>query len=170
MYGAIFNSGSRLVFDVSSAYWNYSPDTVKYKLAQAETLPTYTKSSLNPLNKNHFEFALDYNQTFNEMHKVSLMAIYIQTKTANAYNLPVNYQGVSGRATYGFKDKYLAEFNVGYNGSDQFTKGNRFAVLPAFSLGWVMSEESFLKNNVKFIDFLKIRGSYGTAGNDKIGS
>lgn len=168
MYGGVFKSGSLLSYDISPAYWNYSADTDTYKLAQAATTPKYVNSTLAPSNRNHFEFALDYNQVLNSLHKIGLMAIYIQSQSATAANLPVNYQGVSGRATYAYADKYLAEVNVGYNGSDQFKAGNRFALLPAISVGWVLTEEDFMKN-VRLIDFLKIRGSYGTAGNDKIG-
>ena len=75
-----------------------------------------------------------------------------------------------GRATYGFKNKYLGEFNFGYNGSDQFEKSHRYGFFPSMSLGWVASEETFIKNNVPAISFLKIRGSYGEVGNDKIGT
>lgn len=170
MYGGVFNSGSRLTFQKSPAYWNYSADSKVYKLAQAEITPSYLNSTISPNNRSHFELALNYNQLLNEVHRVSLMAIYIQTQSAIAANLPANYQGVSGRATYAYKDKYLAEFNAGYNGSDQFQKGNRYAFLPAFSVGWVLTEEKLIKDNLIFLDFLKIRGSYGTAGNDKIGS
>lgn len=170
MYGGTFNSGSRLIYNIKPAYWNYYADSDTYRLAEAATVPTYTKTTLSPLNKNHFEFSINYNRTFAEDHKVSLMGIYTLTKSELAYNLPVNYQGLAGRATYAYKDKYLAEFNVGYNGSDQFAEGNRYAILPAGSIGWVLSQESFFKENVSFVDFFKLRASYGTAGNDKIGS
>ena len=169
MYGGVFNSGSRFSYNTSPAYWSYNSDSDTYRLAQAASTPSIVNATLNPNNRNHFELALNYENYFKEKHRISMMAIYIMTQSAFASNLPVNYQGVSGRATYAFKDKYLAEFNVGYNGSDQFVKGNRYALLPAFSVGWVLTEESFLKDNKTFIDFLKIRASYGTAGNDRIG-
>ncbi len=167
MYGGVFNSGSRLNYDVSPAYWNYSVDSEVYKLAQSATTPKYVNTTLSPANRNHFEFALNYNSMINDVHRLGAMVIYIQNQSALAYNLPINYQGVSGRATYAYNDKYLAEINIGYNGSDQFKAGNRYAFLPAASIGWVISEEKFMKS-LKFIEFLKIRGSYGTAGNDKI--
>lgn len=169
MYGINFYSGSILLFDVKPSYWTYYNDTDTYYLSQAETTPKYTKSSISPLDKNQLELSLNFDRTFNKLHKVGLMGVYIQTRTASAYNLPINYQGLAARATYSYNNRYLAEFNMGYNGSDQFPKGNRFALLPAFSLGWVLSEESFIKDKAKFIDFLKVRGSYGTAGNDKVG-
>ncbi|MFR5759839.1 MAG: hypothetical protein ACLUE2_20600 [Bacteroides cellulosilyticus] len=81
--------------------------------------------------------------------------------------LPYRRLGVVGRATYGYKGKYLGEVNIGYNGSENFAPGHRFGFFPAFSLGWVASEESFF--NVSFIDYLKLRASYGLVGNDQIG-
>lgn len=63
----------------------------------------------------------------------------------------------------------MGEFNIGYNGSEQFAKGKRFGVFPAFSLGWLVSNEEFMKD-VKAISNLKLRASFGKVGNDKIGS
>ena len=97
------------------------------------------------------------------------MGVYSQYSTYVNYVLPVNYRGMAARATYDWKSKYFAEVNMGYNGSDQFAKGHRYALLPAGSIGWVASEEKFMKENVRFINFLKLRGSYGDSGNDKIG-
>lgn len=170
MYGINFYSGSLLEYTIKPAFWSYFSDTDSYYLAESETTPKYVKSSISPLDKSQIEASISYDKIFDDTHKLGLMGVYIQTKTASAYNLPVNYQGLAARATYSLKNKYLAEFNMGYNGSDQFPKGNRFALLPAFSLGWIISEEAFIKDKIKFIDFLKLRGSYGTAGNDKIGS
>src|SRR5690606_1649920 len=86
-----------------------------------------------------------------------------------AADLPYNILGLVGRATYNYDDRYLAEFNYGYNGSEQFAPANRFGSFPAFSFGWVASNESFLKDN-DFITNLKLRGSFGLTGNDKLGN
>ena len=75
-----------------------------------------------------------------------------------------------GRITYGYKSRYLAEFNAGYNGSVQFAEGKRYGFFPAFSLGWVVSEEGFWNKGNKIFNYMKIRGAYGEVGNDKIGS
>src|SRR5690606_18372078 len=82
--------------------------------------------------------------------------------------LPYAYQGVSSRFTYGFRSKYFAEVNLGYNGSENFPDDRRYGFFPSVSAGWVVSDESFLKD-VAFLNFLKLRGSYGLSGNDKIG-
>jgi TonB-linked SusC/RagA family outer membrane protein len=83
--------------------------------------------------------------------------------TASAYN---NY---FGRFNYNFKQKYLVEFLFRYDGSQIFPEGERYGFFPGFSLGWRMSEEGFIKNNISFIDQLKLRFSHGQIGNDRVG-
>jgi TonB-linked SusC/RagA family outer membrane protein len=118
----------------------------------------------------YLEAGLDYARTFGN-HTVTGLVLYNQTKF-NApwleFNVPNGYQGIVGRITYNFKHRYLAEYNIGYNGTENFDVGKRFGFFPAYSLGWVLSEESFFpKNDVA--TFIKFRGSYGSVGNDKIG-
>lgn len=150
--------------------WNYNPTTGVYTQITRETLPSASVSSDVLSQVYHFESALNYDRTFDNAHKVTAMAVYNQDRSVYGANAPVNHLGVAGRLTYGYNNKYLAEINVGYNGSDQFQKGNRFALLPAVSVGWVATEETFFKEHLSFIKYLKLRGSYGTAGNDKLGS
>ena len=71
-----------------------------------------------------------------------------------------------GRATYGYDDRYLAEVNFGYNGSENFREGKRFGFFPSFSLGWRISNEKFMQGTSKWLNNLKLRGSYGEVGND----
>lgn len=119
--------------------------------------------------RNNLEFGLNYDRSFND-HALTGMLIYTQTQyTANA-NLPVGFIGVAGRATYDYKQRYLAEVNFGYNGSDQFEKGQRFGLFPSYSLGYVLTEEGFMSNLSDVVSFFKLRGTYGKVGNDKIGS
>lgn len=115
----------------------------------------------------YLEASARYDRTFGD-HKVAGVLLYNMTKKyypTYYRDIPNGYLGLVGRATYGYQDKYLFDFNIGYNGSENFAKGKRYGVFPAFSLGWVLSEEKFMKD-LKFIDFLKIRGSYGLVGND----
>jgi len=121
-------------------------------------------------NRNYFEAAINYSAQFGD-HNIGALALYNQTKENNPnlmYKIPSAYTGIVGRITYSYKNKYLAEFNMGYNGTENFAKGKRFGFFPAYSLGWVASEESFFPEN-KIVTFIKIRGSYGEVGNDKIG-
>ena len=83
--------------------------------------------------------------------------------------MPTGYKGVVSRLTYAYDNKYLFEFNGGYNGSSQFDKKHRYGFFPAVSVGWVVTGEKFM-NDINLINFLKLRGSYGEVGNDKIGS
>lgn len=119
--------------------------------------------------RNNLELGLNYGRSFND-HAVTGMLVYTQTQfTANA-NLPVGFIGLAGRTTYEYKQRYLAEVNFGYNGSDQFEKGQRFGFFPSYSLGYVLSEEGFMNSLSDIISFMKFRGSYGQVGNDKIGT
>lgn len=74
-----------------------------------------------------------------------------------------------GRINYDFDNKYLFEFNIRRDGSSRFGANNRWGTFPSFSAGWVISEEDFF-NNEGFIDFLKIRGSWGQLGNQNLGT
>lgn len=116
------------------------------------------------------EAALNYNRTFGD-HAITALGMVNLSKKFDpnlAYHLPHAYQSVVGRVTYAYKSKYLAEFNMGYNGSENFPEGKRFAFFPAYSLGWVASKEDFWPEN-DYVSFLKFRGSIGTVGNDVVG-
>lgn len=116
------------------------------------------------------EFAVNYNRTFGN-HTITALAMYNMEKKFDPtleYDLPHAYEGVVGRVTYAYKGKYLAEYNMGYNGSENFPPGKRFGFFPAYSLGWVTSKEAFWPKN-NYVTFLKIRGSLGEVGNDGIG-
>jgi TonB-linked SusC/RagA family outer membrane protein len=121
--------------------------------------------------KMYGEVAIDYARTFNDIYRFTGLVLANAQKMYDPslqYKLPTGYLGVVSRITYDYKSRYLAEFNMGYNGSENFPEGKRFGFFPAFSLGWVVTEESFLPMN-NTLSFLKIRGSYGEVGNDKIG-
>ncbi|CAN5360356.1 TonB-dependent receptor [soil metagenome] len=86
------------------------------------------------------------------------------------YNfIPINFQGISGRAGYDYKQKYLVEFNMGYNGTDRFQSDKRYGTFPAVSAGWNLAQENFFKKAVPFVNLLKFKGSYGIVGSDDVG-
>ncbi len=130
--------------------------------AIALTKTNYTNYYLN------IQYSINYERDFGP-HRVTGMAL-VQRDNWQKYaaDLPYNMIGVAARATYGYDSRYLAEVNLGYNGSEQFAKGHRFGFFPAVSLGWVISNEEFMKDN-NFVTRLKLRGSYGKVGNDKLG-
>jgi len=118
----------------------------------------------------YLEAGIEYARKFGD-HNVTGLLLYNQSKDFDPslqYNIPHGVQGLVGRVTYNFKNRYLAEYNLGYNGTENFAPGRRFGFFPAYSLGWAVTEESFFPKN-KWVTFLKIRGSYGTVGNDKLG-
>ncbi|MBO9637917.1 SusC/RagA family TonB-linked outer membrane protein [Siphonobacter aquaeclarae] len=122
----------------------------------------------------YLEGSLNYSRSFGK-HDVGGMLLYNQgdrqlTASDAIGSLPYRRVGLVGRVTYGWSDKYFAEVNFGYNGSENFPRGKRFGFFPAFSAGWVASEEPFFKNNIRFINLLKFKGSYGIVGNDQINS
>lgn len=77
-------------------------------------------------------------------------------------------RGLVGRLTYDYGNKYLAEFNFRYDGSDIFPPNHRYGFFPSISAGWVISQESFFKNAGTPVNFLKLRGSWGQLGNDRV--
>ncbi len=127
--------------------------------------------------KYHFESTLTYENIFAEDHRVSGLVYYYisdQKKASEGTNnlsaIPIRYQGVSSRLTYGFRDTYMVDFNFGYTGSENFQPGRQYGFFPSIALGWVPSNYEFMKDHVPWISFLKFRGSYGTVGNDRISS
>jgi TonB-linked SusC/RagA family outer membrane protein len=123
----------------------------------------------------YLETQLNYNRVFG-LHNVTGMLLYNQNdhlvpSNEDIYDaVPERYQGLTGRATYAYNNRYFAEFNFGYNGSENFAEGKRYGFFPAFAIGWVPTEEEFLDFLHPHVDYLKIRFSHGQVGNDKIGS
>ena len=118
----------------------------------------------------YLEARIDYKRKFAHKHAVSGLLLYNQTRDyyPKYYSyLPNGYVGWVARATYGYADKYLLDISAGYNGSENFAPGKtRYGLFPSASLGWVVSEEKFMKKLPK-IDFLKLRASIGLVGSDK---
>ena len=115
------------------------------------------------------EIGLDYNRNFGK-HHVTALLLYNQSRTyyptGTQYSeIPTGYVGTVGRITYDYNTTYLLEFNVGCNGSENFPVGKRYGLFPAVSLGWIISQENFMKSQ-NFINYMKLRGSYGIVGND----
>lgn len=109
---------------------------------------------------------LDYDRTFGS-HGITGSLLAEQTSYAGDGSvMPHFYQGIMGRANYNHKGRYLAQFSFGYQGSEQISDNKRFVFFPAVSAGWILSEESFLKNKGSIINFLKVRASHGLTGND----
>lgn len=146
-------------------------DATNYLLIpQGVDRPLGFSETMGKNRKIYSEAGINYNHSFGP-HTVTGLILYNQSKFYSpnlAFLVPNGYQGVVGRATYNFKDRYMAEFNVGYNGTENFAEGKRFGIFPSYSVSWVPSEEEFFPKD-GIISFLKVRGSHGEVGNDRIG-
>jgi TonB-linked SusC/RagA family outer membrane protein len=120
--------------------------------------------------KLYLEAALSYRRSFNKHNVSGLLLGNAQRYTASgqAFGIPSGLMGLVGRTTYNFDQRYLAEFNLGINGTENFAPGNRFGVFPALSAGWILANEKWFPKN-SILTWAKIRGSYGEVGNDQIG-
>lgn len=134
-----------------------------YTVGRSGTMTTYLEGSLT------------YNRIFAEEHRVGGLFLYNQKIRTNTQAesgddaLPYKNQGLAGRLTYAFRDTYFAEFNMGYNGSENFARGHRFGFFPAGAIGWMVSNEKWFEPVTKVVDVLKLKASYGLVGNDDIG-
>lgn len=110
---------------------------------------------------------LNYDRTYGP-HHVHALALFNRNSYTFKEQVPQNFLGYTGKVEYDFKGKYLLDFNAGYNGSDRFSKTDRFGFFPAMGLGWNLSEEPFFKAAFPFIQLFKLRGSYGLVGSDAV--
>ncbi|MDR6783236.1 TonB-linked SusC/RagA family outer membrane protein [Pedobacter africanus] len=135
---------------------------------------TITRKTLNSLVK------LNYLRSFGN-HNVNGLILYnINDVTKGDYNsdtnvkllqeyAPVSSNGVTFRVGYDYKQRYLIDFNGAYNGTSQFVGRQKKGFFPAVSVGWNIAEEAFVKQHLKFLDLLKLRGSWGMTGSDITG-
>ena len=142
----------------------------QYKLILTETALGY--GHYNVSNRAYYlEASVNYDRTFGK-HTVNGLLLgnrreYVNlTADSSINNIPYRRQGVAARVTYDYASRYLVQFDMGYNGSENFPPGKRYGFFPAVSAGWVPSKEKFW--NINVINYLKIRGSYGKSGNDQI--
>lgn len=124
----------------------------------------------------NIQSGINYNRTFNKKHGVSGLLV-LQTRNrieANSSSLqeslPYRNVSLSGRSTYSFDNRYFAEFNFGYNGSERFYKTERYGFFPSVGAAWYASNEKFMEPLRSTISKLKFRATYGLVGNDAIGS
>ncbi|MBK0384134.1 TonB-dependent receptor [Pedobacter sp. SD-b] len=172
---------------------NYDDSYNKY-ITISSTLPSYTVrrdptnpnnlqyfgGTINPVSFNgdsytgtyhkvYFDAGIDYETKIGGSNITALIlgkASKFSIPFGDQFNTPSGIMGLVNRITYNYKERYQAEFNLGYNGTENFAPGRRFGFFPAYSAGWVPTSEAFFPKN-KYITFLKFRGSYGEVGNDQ---
>ena len=189
-FRAMFNTNRVSRFDIERSYNpfyyavdSYSKLTGKYTLGaiNADTGTEYlsfreNEKARKQVSEFYFETTMNYKRTFRQKHSLSGMLVYLMRSSSEAQpaslqlSLPHRNMGVSGRFTYGCDDRYIAEVNFGYNGSERFSKEHRYGFFPSFGLAWNVSNEAFWKPWKESVSLLKVRVTYGLVGNDQIGS
>lgn len=115
----------------------------------------------------YLEGNLSYSQKFGE-HNVDAMFMYNQRDYQDGSIVPFRRMGIAGRTSYTYGNRYIAEFNFGYNGSENFAKGYRFGFFPSVAIGYLFSEEPFMEKFKDTFSKIKLRGSWGLVGNDQL--
>lgn len=175
---------TRMTASKNYVVFNYQDITLDNELQRVYVINRDNETEDNPLSLSksstssirvNLQGQFDYARSFGKHAIGGLLLLqrdYWEAGEGSGYEapyLPFNVLGLSGRATYGYDNRYLFEFNAGYNGSEQFSPKKRFGFFPALSGGWVISNEKFFKE-VRWINNLKLRYSYGFVGNDLLGS
>ena len=170
--------------DNYNRYVKYTPSIPSYSIQRNADNPleydffggsrgagSFSSSGYSNWNKLYFDAGFDWAQTFGKHNWGALLLGKASkfTMPSDSYHVPSGIMGFVGRVTYNYADRYMAEVNVGYNGTEQFAEGNRFGLFPAISVGWVPTLEPWYHSN-NFLSYLKIRASYGEVGNDQLGA
>jgi TonB-linked SusC/RagA family outer membrane protein len=180
------NANARIAYDDSYTKGFYEQKSIpQYSAMRNPANPNdiiFTGGQLNPNStsdnwgngswrKLYVEASIDYQHSFGNHNVSALVLGNAQKYTANsmAFNTPSGLMGLVGRATYNYSERYLVEFSMGLNGTENFAPSKRFGYFPAVSAGWVASKEPFFPEN-KWVTWVKFRGSYGEVGNDQMGN
>lgn len=148
---------------------DYDSETLSYSSSNADKIEPLTMTSSRLSNYQiYVQGSINYARTFGKHNVTAMATAYRRFWEGTSADIPYNVLGTAARATYSFDDRYLVEGNLGYNGSEQFAPSKRFGLFPSGSIGWIASNESFLKGN-KYLTWLKFRASYGLVGNDSMG-
>ena len=145
--------------------------TIVYRIEGQNQANTYGNGDKTTGRDWYLEASIRYNRKFGD-HNVGALLLYNQSKKyypKQYVEVPSAYVGFAGRVTYDYKQKYMAEFNIGRNGSENFAPGKRFGTFPAGSLGYIITEEDFFPKN-DWVTYLKLRASVGLVGNDNMQS
>jgi TonB-linked SusC/RagA family outer membrane protein len=149
---------------------NYETDELSYAIKRSdESLLSLVKGADSRYNIN-LQGSVNYKQQFGKHDVGGLVLVQRDNWESTLGEIPFNVLGVAARATYGYDNRYLAEVNMGYNGSEQFAPSHRFGFFPAVSAGWVVSNEAFMQPFSNVVSNLKFRASYGKVGNDRMGN
>ena len=147
---------------------DYANDTMSYALATQNPSPLSLSHSRSSNYVIYGQASINYARKFGKSDIGAMVTAYRRYWESSGAAIPYNLIGTAARLTYSYDERYLAEVNMGYNGSEQFAPANRFGFFPSAAVGWIASNESFLKDN-PVLTWLKFRYSYGMVGNDSMG-
>ena len=147
---------------------DYENDELSYSVYRSSESSLSVSKSAETYYDINMQGTINYSRSFDK-HNVGGMIVAQRDFWDHGAEIPHNVIGFSSRFTYAYDDRYFGEIDMCYNGSEQFAPANRFGFFPAFSSGWVVSNEEFLKDN-PVLDYLKIRASVGKVGNDQMSS
>lgn len=173
-YAARYYQRTPHYYTLSSYDYDEVMDSYSYNLTQIGTEGSdflSTSTGRNGLRQLTLQGNLEYNRTFGR-NTIGAVFVYHQKETIDNQPgeyytmLPQREQGIAGRISYGYDDRYLAEVNFGYNGSENFMVGNRFGFFPSAAVGWIVSNEKFWSGISDWFNFFKLRYSFGYSGND----
>jgi TonB-linked SusC/RagA family outer membrane protein len=175
--------------------YEYDAATERYTAYKINS-PTDLERSYGLGQTHLWQVSLNYGQTFNKVHNISALLLYEESRSTGdnlrayrQFDVPIPYlyagntlnqvgtanengitdyvsKGIVGRLNYDYAGKYLAEFSFRRDGSSKFAPSKQWGFFPGGSLGWRLSEEAFIKDNVALLQNLKLRGSYGIMGDD----
>ena len=187
-FRAMFNTNRYSYFDVVRQYdpfyytvgsYNKGKDTYTLSPLNEEHGTDYLSYSEGPKNVNavtYFESALNWARNLNEKHDLGALLVYTMRNELKGNagdlqrSLPYRNLNLAGRITYAYDSRYMFEGNFGYNGSERFSKAERFGFFPSAGIGWNISNESFYGEGLrKIVSSLKLKSTYGLSGNDAIG-
>ena len=170
---------TKQIFNGGIPAYHYDAATNQYTLRPGATYvyQTYALTGNTDMNTNNYNVQIyaNYDRTFSNVHHFSALALFNQqSQTLYAYpfldgslvGVPQKFRGISGKVSYDYKQKYLAEVNIAYNGTDRFAANHRFGTFPAISLGYNLAKEKYFSDLFPVFSLFKLRGSYGLVGSD----
>ncbi|MFT4093928.1 MAG: TonB-dependent receptor [Niabella sp.] len=171
-YRSLTRSSSEIptfIYDASSGTYTPATTNLYYLGNLSRSSYTYATNYIQ-----NIQLQLNYGRSYGKHNLSGLFLInpvVSQTSSYSSYLVPaapIKTRGYTVRASYNYNQKYLFDYSMAYNGSDQFGDGKKYGYFPAVGVGWNISNEKFFKENIQFIDYLKLKGSYGLVGYDKI--
>jgi TonB-linked SusC/RagA family outer membrane protein len=186
-FNALVNITRNTFFDVRRTYqpfwyqagaYDKQANTYKVDLLNEETgteYLDYVPGERTVNSKFYMQSSVNYSRTFNEKHSLSGLFVFMLRNELTGVvtdlqsSLPFRNVGLAGRATYGYDNRYYAEINFGYNGSERFYETNRWGLFPSAGVAWNVSNEKWWEPLKDIVTKFKLRGTYGLSGNDAIG-